>query len=140
LKAWADLKKKEMPSGIMMSIMAANNYIVNERDDIALKDTLINILDELNSNGFKCYRPTPKKNEDLFGPYSATEKEFFKNSLASFITSANQAIENPNKKQSCLKWQKHLGDRFPCQFAKDEIEGAKTYVTAPIKNDNSRSA
>jgi len=140
MKAWADLKKKEMPSGIMMSIMAANNFIENERDDIALKNTLINILKELNTNGFKCYRPTPKKNEDLFAPFSFAEKEFFKNSLVSFITSANQAIENPNTKQSCLKWQRHLGDRFPCHLAKDEIEGAKTYVAAPIKNDNSRSA
>lgn len=140
MKAWADLKKKEMPSGIMMTIMVANNFIANERDDIALKDTLVNILNELNSNGFKCYRPTPKKNEDLFVPFSLAEKEFFKNSLVSFINSANQAIENPNKKQSCLKWQRHLGDRFPCHLAKDEIEGAKTYVAAPIKNDNSRSA
>lgn len=140
LKVWANLKKKDMPSGIMMSIMAANNYVNNQRDDISLRDTLINILNELNRNGCKCFRPTPKMDEDLFSAYSENEKDYFKKSLQSFITSANQAIENPNKKQSCLKWQLHLGNRFPCHLAKDEIEGANVYATAPIKNDNSRSA
>jgi len=140
LKVWANLKKKDMPSGIMMSIMAANNYVENVQDDISLRDTLVNISNELKANGCKCFRPTPKKNEDLFAAYSNVEKVYFQRSLDSFIVSANQAIENPNKKQSCLKWQLHLGNRFPCHLAKDEIEGAKVYATAPIKNDNSRSA
>ena len=69
-----------------------------------------------------------------------TEKDYFKDALESFIISSNQALNNPNPKESCLKWKKHLGDRFPCHLAKDEIEGAKTYGAAPIKNDNSRSA
>lgn len=140
LKVWANLKEKDMPSGIMMSIMAANNYVENERDDISLRDTLVNISYELKVNGCKCFRPTPKRDEDLFAAYSNLEKIYFQKSLDSFIVSANQAIENPNKKQSCLKWQLHLGNRFPCHLAKDEIEGAKVYATAPIKNDNSRSA
>jgi hypothetical protein len=140
LKVWANLKRKEMPSGIMISIMAANSYVENERDDISLKDTLINISNELKGNGCKCFRPTPKKDEDLFAEYSDVEKEFFLNSLDYFITSAKQAIESPSNKQACLKWKLHLGERFPCYLAKDEIEGAKTYAAAPIKNDNSRSA
>lgn len=140
LKIWANLKKKDMPSGIMMSIMAANNYVDNQRDDVSLRDTLANILDELNENGCKCFRPTPRQDEDLFAAFTDSEKEFFKKSLNNFITSANQAIENPNKKQACLKWQLHLGNRFPCHLAKDEIEGSNVYAAAPIKSDNSRSA
>ncbi len=140
LKSWADLKRQEMPCGIIMSILAANNYIENERDDIALRDTLVSINNDLEANDFTCYRPTPKKGEDLFAKTPKTEKEYFKKALESFIVSANQALSNLNSKESCLKWQKHLGNRFPCHLAKDEIEGAKTYVAAPIKNDNSRSA
>lgn len=140
LKSWADLKRKEMPCGIIMSILAANNYIENERDDIALRDTLVAINNDLEENEFTCYRPTPKLGEDLFAGTSQTDKDYFKRALESFITSANQALNNPNSKEACLKWQKHLGDRFPCHLAKDEIEGAKEYVAAPIKNDNSRSA
>jgi hypothetical protein len=140
LKAWADLKKGEMPCGIIMSILAANNYSENERDDIALKDTLVNINETLRNNGFTCFRPTPKLGEDLFAKNSPEEKQYFKKALESFIESANFAIGNPNHKESCLKWQRHLGPRFPCQLAKDEIEGAIVYNNSPIKNDTSRSA
>ena len=47
LKSWADLKRNEMPCGIIMSILAANNYAENERDDISLRDTLIEINNDL---------------------------------------------------------------------------------------------
>jgi len=32
----------------------------------------------------------------------------------SFIISAEEAIENDNEREACLKWQKHLGPRFKC--------------------------
>jgi len=140
LKSWADLKRKEMPCGIIMSILAANNFAENERDDIALKDTLVNINNDLEINNFTCFRPTPKTGENLFESTPQVEKDFFKTALENFITSANQAINNPNPKEACLKWKRHLGDRFPCHLAKDEIEGSKIYAAPPIKNDNSRSA
>lgn len=141
LKSWGDFKREDMPQGIVMTILAADgNYIVNERDDIALRDTLVNIKNYLAKNGFKCIRPTRLEGEDLFANYDSSKKDYFKNALDSFIISANQAINNPNHKESCLKWQRHLGDRFPCYLAKDEIEGSKTYADPPIKNDNSRSA
>ncbi len=141
MKAWADFNnKKQMPSGIMMTIMVARNFEENLRDDMAMLSLLIKIKNELSLNGFKCLRPTEKLNEDLFSPFSQTEKQYFLTSLTNFINSASQAIENPNSKESCLKWQKHLGNRFPCHLAKDEIEGAKVYTAAPIKRDNSRSA
>lgn len=140
LKAWADLKKKEMPCGIVMTILAAENFAPNERDDIALKDTLIKINRMLEINGFKCFRPTPKRDENLFEKSTPEEKQYFKTALESFIESANFAINNPNYKESCLKWQRHLGHRFPCHLAKDEIEGAIVYNNSPIKNDSSKSA
>jgi hypothetical protein len=140
LKAWGDIKRKEMPPGIVMSILAANNFIENERDDIALRDTLVAIKNDLDENKFTCIRPTPKVGEDLFVKTSKEEKEYFYNSLRAFIESANLAINNPNQKDACLKWQKHLGKRFPCYLAKDEIEGSKIYAAPPIKNDNSKSA
>jgi hypothetical protein len=141
LKCWGDEKRGEMPAGIVMTILAADgNYIANERDDIALRDTLVNIQSYLTNNGFKCIRPTRCEGEDLFASYTKEKKEYFVNALDSFVISANQALNNPNHKDACLKWQKHLGNRFPCHLAKDEIEGSKVYASAPIKNDNSRSA
>ena len=61
--------------------------------------------------------------------------------MSEFVESAKQAVEISNQKDACRKWKLHLGNRFPCHLAKDEIEGSKTYQTAPlIKSDNSRSA
>ncbi|KYG81238.1 hypothetical protein AWW67_07730 [Roseivirga seohaensis] len=143
LKAWGDHLKGDMPPGVVMTILAGSdsNFAGGDRDDVALRDTLVNIKNWLELNGFKCPRPTTPKGEDLFRGYSDEKKEYFRNVLNSFITSANQALENPNQKDASLKWQKHLGSRFPTHLAKDEIEGAKTYLASPvIKSNNSRSA
>ena len=140
LKSWADLKRDEMPCGIIMSILAANNYAEDLRDDISLKETLKKILKDLEINNFTCLRPTPKADEDLFKTTSVKDKLFFRNALEDFIISAQMAVENPNPKEACLKWKRHLGDKFPCHLAKDEIEGSKVYAAPAIKQDNSTSA
>ncbi len=143
LKAWGDHLKGEMPPGVVMTIFAGSdlNFAPDDRDDVSLRNTLINIKNWLDSNGYTCPRPTTPIGEDLFRDYSQARKEYLNNALNSFISSANQAMEHPNQKDACLKWQKHLGDRFPCFLAKDEIEGAKAYAMPPvIKSDNSRSA
>ncbi|MFH0759849.1 MAG: hypothetical protein V2B15_21350 [Bacteroidota bacterium] len=120
LKSWGDFKKEDMPPGVVMTILAGYNYVPNERDDISLKETLGAIKVFLSQNGFKCPRPTSPVGEDLFKNYSTTRKEYFKNALNSFVESATKAIQNPNQKESCMEWKRHLGNRFPCIRAKDE--------------------
>src|ERR1035437_4895637 len=126
LKGWGDDLRGEMPTGIILTILAAENYKPNDRDDIALRDTLKAIKSFLDNNGCKCPRPTTPENDDLFASYSQSKKDYFLSVLNSFITSATQAIDNPNQKDSCLKWQKHLGSRFSCAIAKDEITDSNT--------------
>jgi hypothetical protein len=141
LKAWGDHIKGDMPPGVVMTILAGYNYVSDVRDDLSLKNTLVKIEEYLNSNGFKCPRPTSPKGEDLFADYKPEQKDFFAKKLNEFVESAKQAIELENQKSACRKWQKHLGHRFPCFLAKDEIEGSKTYATVPlIRSDNSKSA
>jgi len=141
LKCWGDELRGDMPPGVVMTILAGENYIANERDDISLRDTLNNIRKWLNNNGFKCPRPTEPKGEDLFKNYSDTRKKYFSDRLDSFIDRANKAVNNPNQKEACLLWNQSLGARFSCTFAKDEIQGSKEYLApAVIKSDDSRSA
>jgi hypothetical protein len=150
LKAWCDYRNNQntsikMPSGFMMTILASNNISYNDRDDIALKETLENIQDSINKDyggKFECKRPTTPKGEDLFANYSDTKRDNFLNQLNSFVTSAQQAIAGKNPKESCLKWQKHFGDRFSCTTAKDEEEqsNAKTYSSPAIIATNAKSA
>lgn len=141
LKAWGDHLRGEMPPGIVMTILAAENYKAHERDDMALRDTLQEIKAYLERNGFKCPRPTTPIDEDLFADYGEERKKYFKNELNKFIDSANQAISSRNQREACLKWQKHLGSRFSCALAKDEFEGAEaTASPAVIRTDDGRSA
>ena len=148
-KAWADYKNTmsstKMPPGFILTILVTNSISYDERDDIAMKETLINIqnkIDDSKGGTFKCYRPTTPSNEDLFAGYSDTRKNNFLNNLDSFVKSASQAIGNTNQKDGCLKWQKHFGERFSCSTAKDEEEQAnlKTYSSPAIINQNAKSA
>lgn len=127
LKAWGDFRKKEMPSGIMMTILGAENFSSDERDDIALRDTLLRIRNFLAQNGFKCPRPTIPIGEDLFSDLSQGEKDYFKNALDSLIESANKAIEFDTQIEACKEWKKHFGERFPCQLASEHIKSKVTH-------------
>lgn len=140
LKAWGDELRGEMPPGIIMTILAADNYLGNERDDIALRDTLIKTKETLTKNGCICLRPTTPKGDDLFANYSQTSKNYFLERLETFANSANQAIANPNQKEACLKWQRHLGNRFPCSLAKDEIDNTNQYNRPAIIGSTAKSA
>jgi hypothetical protein len=121
MKAWADLKRNEMPCGIVMTILVANNFAVNDRDDIAFRDTLINIRKYLLFNGVKCPRPTTPVGEDLLASTIEKDKKYFMNALNVLIEAANSAILTVSEKDACREWEKHFGTRFPCHLAKDNV-------------------
>lgn len=141
LKAWGDTKREEMPPGIVMTILAAENYQENKKDDVALRDTLVKIRKYLDDNGFKCIRPTRKDGEDLFESSTQEEKNYFSKAIDSFILSANQAVklDGDMHKEACAKWQKHLGKRFPCEIILEDLD-IKTYAKPAIIGDTHRSA
>jgi hypothetical protein len=145
LKAWTDNKHSlNLPSGMVFTILASNNYSENARDDEALLSTLKNIqasIDDINFDNasYICYRPTIDKTENLLEKYSAeTTKKKFLDALDAFIISGDQAIEMKSKKDACAKWQKHLGDRFPCSsiIEKDEDIAKSFNVPDIIRTDN----
>lgn len=139
LKAWGDFKKGDMPPGIIMTILGTNSYHEDSRDDVAFLETLKNIKSRLDIR-FECKRPTTPVGEDLFRDYSQARKDYFMNSLTSFIDSGKEAIENRNQKEACYKWQKHFGSRFSCAYAKDEIENATSFGSPAIIRGNAKSA
>lgn len=120
LKAWCDYKREKMPSGLAMTILAMDNYFTNERDDIALKYTLIEIERALKIE-FKCkMQTTPYDN--IFKDYTETRKNNFLSNLESFISDAKKAVdEEINQYKASKLWQNHLGDKyFPYGEDKDE--------------------
>lgn len=146
LKAWCENINNEkdfkMPTGCIMTMLTAKYYKDNDesREDIAIRDILTAMHDELSKeDGFHCWRPT-FPNEDLFEHYKKIRKEKFLAELKSFKDDANRAIESKNPHEACLKWQKHLGDRFSCSTAKDEDEDAQEKSFPGTINTNSRFA
>jgi len=141
LKAWCDYRCNsngiEMPCGIIITILAADNYAPSERDDISLKDTLSNIHVALQRE-FVCRRPTTPVGENLLEGYE--HKTYFMNELSSFAEAARQAINEGNEKRACGKWQAKFGNRFSCAMARDYDENASSFGSPAIVHGNAKSA
>lgn len=141
MKAWRDKQNKsyttKMPNGLILTILVTNHYTSNNRDDISFRDTLKAIKEELEDD-FVCERPTTKEGEDLLQKYN--EKHFM-DRLNKLIDSGDSAIADSNPKEGCKKWQKHLGDRFPCSNVDDNsTDEAKSYARPAVVNVNAASA
>ncbi len=111
LKAWCDHKRQDMPSGLAMTVLSLKHLQENQRDDVSLKYTLIEIEKDLKRN-FKCKMPTTPK-DDLFEDFSDAKKKNFMDNLSAFIADAKKAIDEPNQLKASRLWRKHLGERFP---------------------------
>ncbi len=118
LKSWCDHIRNEMPCGLAMTVLALDNFQPNQRDDISLKYTLIEIEKSLKQR-FKCQMPTTPY-DDLFADYSETKKKNFLENLSAFIEDVQKAIDESNQLKASKLWRKHLGDRFPFGDGKDD--------------------
>ena len=142
LKAWCDYQNdrsgtRKMPIGLVMTIWATENARYNERDDVALRDTLQAIRDTLRT-AFECNRPTVPAGENLLDDYN--HEDYFIGKLDAFLESAKQAVNETNQKVACGKWQTHLGSRFPCRLAEDKDVGARAFGAPAVITENAKSA
>lgn len=121
-KAWCDYKRVKMPSGLAMTILTMKHLQKNDRDDVAMKFTLVAIEKELKQD-FKCVMPTTPY-DNLFADYDEVRKKNFMDNLAAFIVDAKNAVdEEKNQLKASRLWQKHFGNTyFP--DGKDEDERA----------------
>jgi len=135
LKAWCDYKQNAMPSGLAMTILATNakeNIVYNERDDINLRDCLLEIKKAVTLS-FICKAPaTPY--DDLFINYDNTRKTNFLTALNEFVEDANKAIRETNILNASKLWCKHLGNRFPLGDDKADDSIYSPLLVAGIKN------
>lgn len=127
MKAWGDLRREEMPCGLIMTILVANNYYEHERDDISLKETLV-LIEAALRKSFKCERPTTPVGEDLLASYK--NKDAFMNYLRQFIQNAKQALLETDPQKACKHWQKSLGNRFPCHLAPSQVKTTSASTSA----------
>lgn len=119
LKGWADNQSFKMPSGLALTILATNaknKIVLNERDDITIRDILKEIKKEL-TREFKCIVPAVP-NDDLLESYNNKDK--FMEALDNLIDDADSALKESNQLRASRLWRKHLGNRFPLGEDKNE--------------------
>jgi hypothetical protein len=113
LKAWKDFQQSEikMPSGMILTVLAAKNYKPEETDDKALYKILEDIHFLLWWD-FSIVKPVQPEN-NLVASYSTKRKEYFMNRLKEFRDDAYRAMNESSKEEAVKLWQKHFGLRFP---------------------------
>lgn len=119
MKAWSDDVRQSMPPGLALTILAAENQVKNERDDVALLETLKTIRNKLNAL-FVCRVPaTPRDNvlEDFSDRKAQIMAEFDR-----IIDYGEKAIDEKNMLKASKQWRHALGDRFPEAEDKDDPE------------------
>lgn len=129
LKGWCDEKRNKMPNGLAMTILcinAKNKIVLNDRDDITLRDILREIKKALDLN-FTCIVPAVP-GDDLFSDFDKTRRENFMTALSAFLADAEEALLEDNQKRASKLWRKHLGKRFP--EGSDTNENVKAFASA----------
>ena len=114
VKAWADYRTHEnkslqMPSGIVWTVLCAENLTENSSDEVALKETVSQILNNLESC-YACLYPTTPVGKDLLQKY---DKNTVLEELKSFVDTAKKAVDCDKLIDAVKLWRKIFGERFP---------------------------
>lgn len=142
LKAWSDKLNFRSPSGLTLTVWAANYVQHCDRDD----ETLVKLLERMRDSipyGFICMLPVFAYN-DVTAKLDNSQKEKFREALKSFAGDARKALGSKNQLEASNLWRKHLGDRFPVGEDKDVdavetrlLEAAIAASTGAAKVDRS---
>lgn len=119
MKAWCDNVSHTMPSGLALTILAAENQVKNERDDIALLRTLEAIRNKL-KNSFVCIVPAVPRDNVLSD--FADRKEKIISDFDRIISYGEKAIAEKNMLKASRQWIYVLGERYPKAEDKDDPE------------------
>lgn len=139
IKGWADKKSQKMktPSSILLTVLVAEYFLSDDRDDYSFVATIKNIYNRVLIN-FNIYNPTDLS-EKLSDRCTQTIKDNFLLLLRGLLESADEAMNENNLYKACLIWGKEFGERFPgCEICKESSQ-LKTSAPAILRND-ARSA
>ncbi len=140
LKAWADYKSKngKLLSGLILTILAVENYESRKRDDASFGGTIKNVYERI-IDSFVVRNPVDSQ-EILSARLTEIQKKNFKSLMFNLLASANKALKEDSKKEACKIWRKEFGDRFPsCDNIEEEESPLYTPSPALLKDD-ARSA
>ena len=124
-----------LPSGFIWTILICENFVKDDRDDLAFKETLQKIKELLDSS-YACYRPTTPSGEELLCNYP---QNTVISELQKVYDNACAAIDSDCEEKSSDFWRKVFGERFPLGKQKVAKEGrsivSNSSVSAPWRSN-----
>lgn len=120
LKAWADYqsgRRGKMPSGLILTVLATQNFRADQRDDASLANTARAISNAVNP-AFYLLNPVDL-NEELTARLRSEQKKRFQEAISDLALDAAIAVKADDTEMASALWRKQLGDRFPLTL-KDE--------------------
>lgn len=122
-KAWADFNSKDgkLPSSLILTVLAVQNFRAHDRDDLCFANTVEAIRNSV-SGVFYVLNPTDGA-EELTSRLDADQKKRFQTIITSLASEGNKATQEDSRSKATKIWQKQFGSRFP--IAEDEDEDAK---------------
>ena len=140
LKAWVDYRSKDgkLPSGFVLTVLADNEFLPHDRDDVCFGQLVKNIYTHLMSSTI-LHNPLDSS-EDLLARYDRKDIERFINAIRHLKTAAANALAAEKKTDACKQWRTEFGNRWPdCDTL--EKSDKSIYTVAPaILRDDARSA
>ncbi|MBW1961171.1 MAG: hypothetical protein JRJ04_06930 [Deltaproteobacteria bacterium] len=114
LKAWADFqsgRRGKMPSGLILTVLAAQHFCGDERDDVSLANTSQAIYNAVYPI-FCVYNPVDNQ-EELTARLTDEQKQRFQDAISDLSSDAANAIANGDREEASNLWRRQVGDRFP---------------------------
>ena len=100
-----------MPSGLILTVLTAQNFRADDRDDISLSNTANAIMNAVNPI-FCVYNPVDSE-EELTARLTDEQKARFQDAISDLASDAADAIDTDDREVASKHWRKQLGDRFP---------------------------
>lgn len=123
LKAWADFqsgRRGKMPSGLILTVLATQNFRADERDDVSLAD-IANAISNAVNPVFCVYNPIDS-DEELTARLTDEQKVHFQKAISDLASDAAKAIDTDDREEASKLWRKQLGDRFPAVEKDDRAD------------------
>ena len=132
LKAWADFqsgRRGKMPSGLILTVLAAQNFYADERDDLSFTETVNSISNTVNPV-FCVYNPIDS-GEELTARLTDEQKIRSQEAISELSSDAINAIDTDNREKASKLWRRQFGDRFPA-IEKDDNSDKKKADAAKL--------
>ena len=123
LKAWADFqsgRRGKMPSGLILTVLAAQYFRADERDDVSITYTAAAISNAVNPV-FCVYNPVDS-DEELTARLTDEQKVHFQEAISDLASDAVEAFETDDIEEASRLWRRQLGDRFPAIGKNNKVD------------------